>query len=397
VEIFFSGRSFMKKFFMDDNAGQDYNYNLPRSKTDQFIGNVIKTWPERKDEFFDFINNSGGGGRISNASTIIVQVLKRILASGTFDIGEKWSTDSVDDKLVRTAINMESSVRYQRNIDCFLAIFPLMKDVDDKYKSEDLKLLYHRHAAANRSKEMMKLLIDHDFLPRYHDFRARVIQGDLSFLHCLQSPLTSSFENKEDEETRKWLITNMERVIDLSRHFIHRPVNQTFLKAFLSVPLIKDKIDFYARVKQQNCTSSADEKSMILMKIFIEVGDSSDYNYYFDRTKYKMDGNDSQHDMQRLGQVFINLASSNILSLLTNRIDSLIFLIEHGGTKIDRVLQFRKRELDEIFLQLIVRKIEFETKYLQLFQQVENLVKELQKMLEEIFCKDVVSIILDFF
>jgi hypothetical protein len=141
-------------------------------------------------------------------------------------------------------------------------------------------------------------------------------------------------------------------------------------------------------------------------KFFIEIGDS-------DLKKYKHVNAGKGEKEKRLGQIFIDKVTKNALRWATQDIHNLIFLIQHGGTKIDRVVfhdyDHRARESEktrnlkrerykEIFFRLMVRKIKFTTGSQKMIEESRHHLTELETQLETTtnLLKDIVNIILNF-
>ena len=98
---------------------------------------------------------------------------------------------------------------------------------------------------------------------------------------------------------------------------------------------------------------------------------------------------------EKLGQVFIDTATDHRLLWPTKNIDNLIFLIRHGGTKIDRVCSEALHDGINNFFRLLVRQVQFETSQQELLNSASRYLEGLTKFFFDVLpVADLVYIIL---
>jgi hypothetical protein len=267
----------------------------------------------------------------------------------------------------RLVIRLSTISVRENKTDCFIFIFPhLMENVANIIVAVGYwKTDFHFHASVNENDRILSVLIENKFVPKDHEFRHQVIHCDETILSLFQNCLM------DDSEIRVLI----KKVVDISLNLFHRSRNRQFLEKLFNISVVKSNFNFHNRIVQY---SYSDKKEVIdIVKFFIIVGHT-----------------------EKLGQFFIDQAINSGLRWPTQNIDNLIFLIEHGGTKIDRVLSVLDSEKDklfDVFFQLTVRKIKFETQDEKLLTKVKQFLASIKIQLEQVvIIKEVVDIIMSF-
>jgi hypothetical protein len=214
---------------------------------------------------------------------------------------------------------------------------------------------FHKTASLNNNQVILGELIKQDFVPDNYDFRYRIFS-------CDTTPF-SFFTNVLDDFT----ILLMEEIVSTCLEVSHLEKNRKFLCRFLGLPAVKKNFNFRSQVASTSFFGP--ENWLINIKIFVEIGDHVD-----------------------LGQVVIDNICHENKSRITQNIDDLVFLISHGGKRIDRIIDKNSRL--EIFFQLLIRKIEFETKKSKQVEAMKRFISGLEEVLLDIFPKDLIPIIL---
>jgi hypothetical protein len=240
------------------------------------------------------------------------------------------------------------------NTDCFLFVFSFLLDLElDIVESLVLKTFFFRRAVEIEDEKIVSTLITFNFVPTDYKFQSRIIRADSSLL----------------KEAEKFELETIKQVVNISANLLHRDKNRQFLKEFIKIPFINKQVNFYKLVKDNSNSCVRLNKA----KFFIAAADD------------------------KFGQVFIDSAKSLVSKFLIKNIGDLVFMVEYGGRKIDRLLNSCKDYSAETVFRLLVRNIKFETRKLELVSSMKQYIGDLKKSLLLFFPSDLIPIILGFF
>lgn len=291
----------MEPTVKDENFAHPQGRQKLNELQEKFLIKVLDTWPKKVGDFFEYLD-----------------LLNR-----------ENSVDGKRQQLVIFSQMLKKTIRKKKQ-NFFRDCFPtFVKWSSTSTALARLKSSLYRVAVETENTEALSILSKHNFLPRDQEFIAQVICGDQALFRDLEQP---QVDGETSHGANEWTEKKCGRAVGISYRLRHRLVNINFLNKLLTFPSLKKSFDFASIVKR-GAWSMAD-KFIEESKFFMERGDPVD----------------------KLGQVFIDSATYHRLLWPTSHIDNLLFLVRHGGTKIDRVCS----DFDNFF-RLVVRQVGFET------------------------------------
>lgn len=307
---------------MESDMTADDHTKLEK-ENEKFLSDVLNTWPKQQEVFFSHLD----------------------------------SMESEREKIFALSRMLRRSIR-KRQEPFFTTCF--RKSMEYLTVPNYCKFSLHQAAVEEENRNALELLAQYNFLPPDHEFISRVVRGDQTIFDGLKVLESSSRESKKELAAKffsgdKWTEKKCAQVIKISLNLRHRPANLALLKKFMTFSSLTKQVNFPGRVCDGHW--NADNKTISKCKFFIEHGKPA----------------------EKLGQVFIDSATDHRLLWLrdqTMNIENLLFLIRHGGTKIDQICA----GFDNFF-RLLVRGVRFETEHQQLLGEVQIYFDELTGLL----------------